>query len=405
MPSSPASNATKLRRLALTKQGLTGKTPFGSGLAGAAAALQHLGYVQIDTISVVQRAHHHVLATRVPNYKTEHLNQLLSDGLAFEYWHHAAAYMPIEDYRFARLRMQDIKDGVRFWSKRRDLKLEKTILERIRSDGALMARDFEAPGHKGNGWWEWKPAKHALEQLFMMGELCVARRDGFQKVYDVPERVLPRHVNTKIPSTEEYAAHLIDGQLANYGHVTAKSVTYLQRSAALRQVSNALFKQRIATQQLVPVELPDAQLVYTSPDIWSERTPAPSARLRVLSPFDNSIIQRERIQRLFDFDYQIECYVPQAKRQFGYFCLPLAFADELVGRMDCKAHRDTQHLEIRALFLEKPIELRSRDKFITAFAKACQDFRRFNQCDKISLSQCQPKQWLKPLRAALKASA
>lgn len=266
-----------------------------------------------------------------------------------------------------------------------------------------MARNFEAPGHKSNGWWEWKPAKHALEQLFMMGELCVARREGFQKVYDLPERVLPSDVVTKLPSTEEYANHLLDGQLANYGHVTTKSVTYLQRSSALRQVSNALFKQRIAAKQLVPVDLPDAGLVYTSPDIWDQRAPAPSNRLTILSPFDNSIIQRERIQRLFDFNYQIECYVPQAKRQFGYFCLPLAFAGDLVGRMDCKAHRDTQRLEIRALFLEKPIQAGSRDKFIAAFANACHDFRRFNQCEEVTLSQCQPKQWLKPLRAALEA--
>lgn len=402
MPSSPASNATKLRRLALAKQGLSRKAPFGSGLAGATAALQHLGYVQIDTISVVQRAHHHVLATRVPNYQAEHLNQLLSRGLAFEYWHHAAAYMPIEDYRFARLRMQDIQDGVRFWSKRRDLKLEKKVLQRIRADGALMARDFEAPGHKSNGWWEWKPAKHALEQLFMMGELCVARRDGFQKVYDLPERVLPSNVVTKLPSTEAYAEHLLAGQLANYGHVTTKSVTYLQRSSALRKVSNVLFSEQIASGQLVAVDLPDARPVYTTPDIWAQRAPAPSARVSILSPFDNSIIQRERIQRLFNFDYQIECYVPAPKRKFGYFCLPLAFGDDLIGRMDCKAHRNTQHLEIRELFLEKPIADSARDKFIAAFASACQEFRRFNECDEITLSQCQPKKWLKPLRAALK---
>ena len=402
MPSSPASNATKLRRLALAKQGLARKAPFGSGLTGTAAALQHLGYVQIDTISVVQRAHHHVLASRVPGYQTEHLNKLLSRGLAFEYWHHAAAYMPIDHYRFARLRMQDIKNGVRFWSKRRDLKLEKKVLQRIRADGALMARDFEAPGHKSTGWWEWKPAKHALEQLFMMGELCVARRDGFQKVYDLPERVLPSEVITKPPSTEAYAKHLLAGQLANYGHVTTKSVTYLQRSAALRQASNALFKAQIAGGELVAINLPDAGSVYTTPAIWAQRVPAPSTRVSILSPFDNSIIQRERVQRLFDFDYQIECYVPASKRQFGYFCLPLTFADNLVGRMDCKAHRDSQRLDIRALYLEKPIAEGSRDQFVAAFASACHDYRRFNQCNEITLSQCQPKKWLKPLREALK---
>ena len=405
MPSSPASNAIKLQRLALGKQGLTRKAPFGSGLQGTAAALRHLGYVQIDTISVVQRAHHHILATRVPNYKNEHLNQLVSRGLAFEYWHHAAAYMPIEDYRFARLRMQDIKDGVRFWSKRRDLKLEKKILQRIRADGPLMARDFEAPGHKSNGWWEWKPAKHSLEQLFMMGDLCAAQRDGFQKVYDLPERVLPPEVVTQLPSTASYAEHLLDSQLANYGHVTAKSVTYLQRSPELRQACKALFKERIAAKQLVAVELPKAASVYTTPEILAARTPPPSSKLRILSPFDNSLIQRERVQRLFGFDYQIECYVPEAKRQFGYFCLPLAFADDLIGRMDCKAHRQSKHLEIRALFLEKPIPNKLQDKFVHAFAAACQEFKDFNQCDEMTLSKCRPAQWRAPLQKALSALA
>lgn len=402
MPSSPASNATKLRRLALNKQGLTRKAPFGSGLTGSAAALRHLGYVQIDTISVVQRAHHHVLATRIPGYKTTHLNQLVDRGLAFEYWHHAAAYMPMEHYRFARLRMQDIKDGVRFWSKRRDLKLEKAILERIRSDGPLMARDFEAPGHKSNGWWEWKPAKHSLEQLFMMGDLCAPRRDGFQKVYDLPERVLPADVVTHLPSTLDYATHLMEAQLANYGHVTPKSITYLQRSAELRKESNGLFKERVAAKQLVAVELPNGESVYTTPDIWASRTPSTSQRVSILSPFDNSVIQRERVARLFGFDYQIECYVPEAKRQYGYFCLPLTFGDDLIGRMDCKAHRKEEHLEIRALYLEKPMDAAVQESFIAAFADACNAFRRFNQCASITLRSCKPKQLQAPLRAALK---
>ena len=175
----------QLRRLVLRCQGLNRGNAFGRGRQGALRVLEHLGYVQIDTISVVARAHHHVFRSRIDNYRPDMLDQLVKQRAAFEYWFHAAAYLPMSDYRFALPRMNDIRAGVRkHWGGRRDRKLEQAILDRIAAEGPLAARDFEGNG-QGGGWWEWKPAKRSLEVLFMQGDLMVTERSGFQKRYDL----------------------------------------------------------------------------------------------------------------------------------------------------------------------------------------------------------------------------
>jgi len=396
MTTAAASINAKLARFALARQGLLAAAPFGRGKSGTLKAIKHIGYAQIDTISVVARAHHHVLATRVPNYQPMHLEQLVRDKQIFEYWHHAAAYLPMADYRFARLRMQDIKQGVRFWSKRRDLAVEAQVMAQITAEGPQMARDFVAPSRTNSGWWEWKPAKHALEQLFMQGDLCVVGRQGFQKVYDLPERALPSSVITKAPTVSEYAQHLLDSQLQHFGCVTPKWVTYLQRFPALRTATADLFKARVHSQRLIPVAQPNGSALYVDPELLELRLPSAARRVNILSPFDNCIIQRERTQHLFNFDYQIECYVPAAKRQYGYFCLPLVFADQFIGRMDCKAHRQSGLLEIKTLYLDVDAD----DVLQAALIDACVRFAKFNGCNRLKLSQCRPQRWQKALRQA-----
>src|SRR3954447_1140087 len=187
------STRNKLRRIALDAQGLLRAAPFGRGVDATHRALEQIGYVQIDTISIVERAHHHTLWNRVPNYRPSHLDKLVSERRAFEYWFHAAAYLPMRDYRFALPRMHALKNGERHWFANRDLKLMKAILDRVRAEGPMMARDFETPKGRAQGWWNWKPAKRALEQLYMQGDLMISGREGFQKIYDLPERVLPSH--------------------------------------------------------------------------------------------------------------------------------------------------------------------------------------------------------------------
>ena len=385
---------TRLRRLALSAQGLLQTQPFGSGIAGARKAIDHLGYIQIDSISVVERAHHHVLHSRVPKFKPTMTNQMLLNGDIFEYWSHAAAFLPMADYRFSLPYKQAIKSGQVHWYKNPDKKLMAELLARIASDGPLRSRDLDSNRGKGSGWWDWKPAKKALEQLYMQGDLMVSNREGFQKTYDLSERVLPSQINRQMPSTEEFAQQLVEQQLRCHGLVSLKGLTYLRRNAELRQAVKILVDERLAQGTLERVQIDSGEVFILQAGALDLPLPRLSNRLLILSPFDNAVIQRQRLNALFQFDYQIECYVPAAKRQYGYFALPLLYRGEFVGRMDCKAHRKSHHLEIKVLHLEPKLLKQlgiEGDLVFTAFAKAVRQFRDFQQCDSVSLTQTEPK--------------
>lgn len=390
----------KLRRLALAGQGLLHRQPFGQGVAGACNTIEHLGYVQIDTISVVERAHHHVLQTRVPGFKPDMLNQLLLDGDVFEYWSHAAAFLPMVDFRFSLPYKQAIKNGQTHWYKNPDKKRMAELLDRIRIDGPLRSRDLESKRTTAKGWWDWKPDKKALEQLYMEGDLMVSGREGFQKVYDLTERVLPPDVNADTLSMEEFAAHIVDQQLRCHGLVSLKGLTYLRRNTELNKAAKTLVNERLTQGLLEQVQLDRGDVFYITTGGLDTRLPKVNNRLLILSPFDNSVIQRDRLKSLFDFDYKIECYVPAAKRQYGYFSLPLLFRDEFIGRMDCKTHRKTQHLEIKYLHFEK--HNFDEDLVMSAFADAIEKFRQFQQCNTVSLTKVEPKDISQQLRNALK---
>lgn len=389
----------RLRRLALDAQGLLKAQPFGSGLAGARKAINHIGYVQVDTISVVERAHHHVLYSRVPKFKPEMANQLLVKRDIFEYWSHAAALLPIADFRFSLPYKHAIKNGQTHWYKNPDRKLMNELLARIRSDGPLRSRDIETSTNKRAGWWDWKPAKKALEQLYMQGDLMVSEREGFQKTYDLTERVLPAHVNSEMPSMVEFAEHIVDQQLRCHGFASLKGLTYLRRNVALRKAVKTIVDERLAQNTLEQVKVNSGEVFLIKAGALERPLPRVNNRLLILSPFDNSVIQRERLKALFQYDYQIECYVPEAKRKYGYFCLPLLYRDEFIGRMDCKAHRKEGHFEIKSLHFEE--HSFTEDEVISAFADAIKDFRNFQRCDSVSLTNVYPEYLTEPLRRAL----
>lgn len=388
---------TALRRVALQRQGLTGKRKLGSGRKGTLAALERLGYVQIDTISVVARAHHHALWSRVGAYRDDHVNRLIKRHEAFEYWYHAAAFLPMRDYRFALPRMRGIARGERHWARSRDKKLMRAVLDRVREEGPLRARDFDDPTNRASGWWNWKPAKRALEQLFMQGDLMCAGRDGFQKLYDIPERVLPPDAITTEPSVEALGAHLIDNALRAHGFATAKSFTYGRRGTRLRDAVKKTLTERTQSGELTTAEVSTGETVYGAPEVFAQRPGRPPAVVRILSPFDNSIIQRERAVALYDFDFQLECYVTQAKRVWGYFCLPILFRDAFVGRMDCKAHREVGVFEIKHLHVEQPLE----EDFDPAFSTAVWHYANYNGCDTLTVSRVSPNTHLSRIKKCL----
>lgn len=393
----------RLRRLALAAQGLLQAQPFGRGLAGARKAINHLGYVQIDTISVVERAHHHVLHSRVPKFKPAMTNRMLLDRDIFEYWAHAAAFLPIADFRFSLPYKYAIKSGQTHWYRTRDKKLMGELLARIRSDGPLRSRDVETNAAKRAGWWDWKPAKKALEQMYMEGDLMVSDREGFHKTYDLTERVLPSHVDTRMPSTAEFAAHLVDQQLRCHGLVSLKGLTYLRRNPELRKAVKALVTERLAQRTLEQVQVSNGEVFMLETGALERPLPRLKNRMLILSPFDNSVIQRERLKALFQYDYQLECYVPEAKRQHGYFCLPLLYRDEFIGRMDCKAHRKTRRLEVRSLYLEQ--HNFDEDSVISALVDGIENFCHFQECDSVFLTKSHPKYLAQRLRSTLESLA
>lgn len=374
------------RKIALHSQLVLQSVRKGRAIDVTREAIEKLGYVQIDTISVIQRAHHHTLWNRNPRYKTDHLDTLLQNRSIFEYWSHAAACLPVESYRMCLPRMAQIKSGDELWFKA-DPKIKRKVLERIRVEGPLQSKDFENHGKTKLPMWEWKPAKYALETLFMEGELMVTRRDKFQKVYDLRERVLPEGVDTTPPNHQMLCEFLIKTYLNAHGFGTAAEIAYLRKG--LKKPVELALSQLTEDKQLEQVTVSGLAYYCQAESLELINRPLARSRLKLLSPFDNLVIQRDRIRRLFGFDYQIECYVPEKKRKFGYFCLPILWNANLVGRIDCKADRKTEQFIVKRLFIED--KLAKREVFGAALKKELDSFMKFNGCRSIRIERCDDK--------------
>ena len=341
------------------------------GPEAVAEIVDRIGYVQIDTISVVERAHHHILATRIPRYQTEWLER----APVFEYWAHAAAYLPWRDFRYTLPRKERIKANGHDWF-RADKVEAKRVLARIRSEGPLMARHFET-SRRPAGWWDWKPAKRALEYLFMAGDLMVVRQ-GFQKVFDLTERVLPPGTDTRIPTPHEQAAWYVDRALDAWGLAARDEMAYLRKEHVAH--IDAVLRQREEQGSLLRVTVEGIpKTAHWVRPVDLERIDAgkaPDRTLRIVSPFDPFLIHRKRMRRLFGFDFAIECYLPAAKRTFGYFALPLLQGTDFVGLLDAKADRSAGRLIVQNLRYDGPAKRRA--PFDRSLNKALDAFARFN---------------------------
>ncbi len=372
------------RRISLYAPGLLEFNSFESGLSGASKVLEQLGYVQIDTISVVERAHHHIFWSRMKDYSPDLLNQLIEKKKSFEYWSHAASYLPIRDYRFSLPRKNLFASGKRIWfpPTSENLKLKQRVMDRIKSEGPLTSRDFlSSPRKKSTGWWDWKPAKKALEQLFMEGKLMVSFRRGFAKVYDLTERVLPFEIDTSVPTPSEYVRYLIRTAVSAHGLVRLSEMAYQRPS--MKILIDAECKKLISEGEIESLWIENSEHPYFAlTNKWqlSLKKSVPD-QLHILSPFDNQVIQRERLKDLFGFDYTIECYLPEKKRKYGYFTLPLLLGDRFIGRIDAKAIRSDKVLKVHNLYAEKgcgpnsDIWKNSQQELLA--------FARFNGCDQV----------------------
>lgn len=370
------------RKIALKCQLLDGQER--KGKQGLIDAIRHLGYIQIDTISVVERAHHHTIWTRVRDYKHQTLDQLQTkDRKIFEHWSHAMSYLPMEHYRFSLPLMARQKESLHeegFYKENK--KLFADILGRIEKEGALSSKDFEAPeGHRSGGWWSWKPAKEALERLFRTGELLISHRKGFQKFYDLPERIIPKKIDTSTPTKEELFRHKVIMRIRSLGTVTLSDIGWFVRDkTAVKKTVAELQKEGLIKE--IEIDGLDEKH-YALCDNLESADKDQTLKTYILSPFDNLIINRNYAKRLFDLDYTIECYTKPEKRKYGYFSLPILQGTNFIGLMDAKAERKEKALAIRNLHLfemPKKAELESLIKEIKGFA-------HFNCCDEARLEK------------------
>jgi len=364
------------RSIILHAQGLSKPQAFGRGAAGALNTIRHLGYVQLDTLAVVARAHHHTLWTRNNSYSEKHLDQLLVKGKVFEYWSHAASYLPMEDFRFSLPRKAHHLAGHAHWF-RQNKKLMKYVLDRIREEGPLQSKDFETDRKRGS-WFDWKPAKIALEQLFMEGSLMVKSRKGFQKVYELTERVVPDMVDHSQPTNDEYAEYLVKFNLRALGIASLKDFTHLRRG--MQSVVMRAVKRMVKSGEILEVQIDGLKEPwYTTSQSLKQKSSAHQGTF-ILNPFDNLVIRRERLMKIFDWEYNLECYLPEHKRKFGYFCLPVLHNGNFVGMFDPKADRATRKFHVKKLHLKS--EWMS-DEFKESLSEALNAFVKFNNCDQV----------------------
>jgi uncharacterized protein len=365
------------RRIWLHAQRLDRHAPFGEGPEATRAAVAHLGYVQIDTINVIERSHHHILFARIPGYRREHLHQAQTvDKTVFEYWTHALSYLPTTDMRFfvGAMKRHWQRRSVWFTSvKPEDL---RKVLRRIRTQGALTIRDIDDDVlvEKDHAWASRKPSKRALQLAFYRGLLTVSERKGMLKTYELMTRHFGWDRLPKAASEREIVNYLLDRALRSQGVVSLDSACYLDpgRKPAMRR----LIETRVRRGELLPVELAGAGKLrhWLRPETLEAPADGVDETVHILSPFDPLISQRKRLHLFFGYEHRFEAYVPKAKRRFGYFALPVLVGDDIVALVDLKTDREQQKLLLRQwTWLGK----NSRRSHKTRIEEALHRFERF----------------------------
>lgn len=336
------------RRIWLRAQQLAEPAPFGAGPEATRLAVEHLGYVQIDTINVIERSHHHILYTRIPEYSRADLEHAQSiDKSVFEYWTHALAYVPTADYRFFVAAMERHRVTPHPWYAVVDSDDYTALLQRIRKEGALSIRDIkdDVLVDKTHPWGSRKPSKSALQRGFYVGDLTISRRSGMLKTYELTNRHFGRRKPPRPATEQQFADYLLRRALRAQGVVSLDSICYGDagaKTAVAAAIDAALKKKR-----LVPVHLDGNKKIqhWVEPGVLDATLAISSTPLvHILSPFDPLVIQRKRLQLFFDYEHRFEAYVPAEKRVLGYFALPVLVGDEIVAAIDLKVDRKAREL-------------------------------------------------------------
>jgi uncharacterized protein YcaQ len=338
------------RRIWLRAQRLDTEASFGDGPQATAAAVEHLGYVQIDTINVIERCHHHILWNRIPNYRRADLRHAQNaDKSVFEYWTHALSYVPSKDLRFfiPAMRRHGRERHQRFASVTpADL---RKVMGLIRRNGALTIRDIDDDVlvDKEHLWASRKPSKRALQLAFYQGALTISERNGMLKTYELMTRHFGWDKPPKPASAKEISGYLLDRALRAQGLVSLDSICHLD--APSKPAVRHLIEARVRAKALVPVALEGVgkQEHWAEPETLENAGNAASELVHILSPFDPLIIQRKRTQLFFGYEHRFEAYVPKEKRRFGYFALPVLSGEDIVAALDLKTDRKNQKLLVQ----------------------------------------------------------
>ncbi len=404
-----SSNAA--RNLMVAAQGLDRRSSRRARKTDVLAIIERMGVLQIDTIHVVARSPYLVLWSRLGSYEPAWLDELLAEGALFEYWAHEASFLPTANYRLFRHRMIDPGSmGWKYshaWIEENRAVINR-VLARLRADGAVRSADFRRPeGRKGGGWWGWKPEKRALEMLFTAGEVMVARRERFQRIYDLRERVLPAWTDGDLSPVERTDRELVE--------LTVKALGVTQE----KWVADYFRMGRAPARAALEAAAADGSVERVTVDGWSapgyvhatnralaEKAAAGGLRCSlttVLSPFDPLVWDRARARAVFRFDYSLECYTPEPKRIYGYFVLPILRRGRLVGRLDAKAHRKEGQFEVKALYLEE--ETVPDEALAADLAGALEDVARWHGTPHVRIRRSVPAPFARMVRHAIRSGS
>lgn len=380
-PTLPAHTA---RKLLLDAQGLLADPARPCTPKSLHAQIQRMGFIQIDTISTVARAHDHIAFSRFQSFRPPQLQSLHTNGKLFEHFTHDASLIPIDHWPHWRHRFERSKNS-KWFAKQLGKQAAQTleaVRTRIRDEGPLMARDFEDPTHTRGTWWDWKPAKAALEFLWRTGELSISKRINFQKVYDLTERVHPAHHALPTPPEPDHIHWACTSALNRLWIATPTEIAHFWNLIPIAKARD--WCKAAAAQGLIePVTVLNETGTHTQSFAlagWQRhlnQLPEPPPRIRILSPFDPVIRDRKRLERLFNFNYRFEAFVPEPKRTYGYYVLPILYNDQLIGRLDPKLDRDTGTLTVRKIWWEPTPANQPKDRLdllteeLTRYATFC----------------------------------
>ena len=361
------------RRLFLSKQGLADNPRAKQSKTDLLELIDRLGFVQVDSIRTVERAHHMILFARNQTYRPDHLTDLLEhDRHLFEHWTHDASIIPVRFFPQWRMRFKAAENKLKdAWITRvgREGFADELdhVINHIKDHGPALSRDLLKDEHRGAkpGWWNWHPRKTALEYLWRTGTLSISGRQGFQKVYDLSENVIPsdHHDPEKCPDLPEFVDWCCREALQRLGFATSGELAAFWDLISAKQAKEWV---DVNQDDLQPVLIESAdgtapRQSFAFPDIEQhlDSIPKPSQQIRLLSPFDPVLRDRKRAKRLFNFDYRIEVFVPEAKRKYGYYVFPLLEGDRMIGRIDAKIvnpGKEDATLKVQGLWWEPGIK-------------------------------------------------